>query len=84
MSLQIIKDSYGNEGVFIPMTDWEEIVIKHEDLKDLVQPKTKIKLSDLEGSISSVTSEAMLKHIEEGRKQWNKRLVKMQKSLLKK
>jgi hypothetical protein len=77
MGLQTIKGSDGeNIGVFVPIDDWNEIVKKHEDLKDLVNLTlvSKVKLSDLFGKLSDETAEAMRKEIEESRNEWEERL----------
>jgi len=79
MSLQVIKDGFGkNTGVFIPMSDWDIITQKHEDLRDLVplDPRPKKKLSELAGTLSHETAKAMLKHVEESRNEWDERLKK--------
>lgn len=79
MSLQVIKDGYGNNtGIFVPITDWEAITQKHQDLKDLVniEPAAKKKLSQLAGSLSKETADAMLKDVEESRNEWEERLSK--------
>ncbi len=78
MQLQIIKDGYGNNtGIFVPMNDWDTITQKHQDLKALVmvesEPRKK-KLSELAGTLSNQTAEALLKHIEESRNDWEERL----------
>lgn len=42
MGLQVIKDGHGHDmGIFIPMNEWDRIVQKHEDLKELVQSEPK-------------------------------------------
>ena len=78
MQLQIIKDGYGNNtGIFIPMNDWNTITQKHQDLKALVfvEPTpSKKKLSELAGTLSTQTAEALLKHLEESRNEWEERL----------
>ncbi len=79
MQLQIIKDGYGNNtGIFVPMNDWDTITQKHQDLKALVmlEPATphKKKLSELAGTLSKQTAEALLKHVEDSRNQWEERL----------
>ena len=78
MQLQIIKDGYGNNtGIFIPMNDWDTITQKHQDLKALVlvEPTpSKKKLSELAGTLSTQTSEALLKHLEDSRNEWEERL----------
>lgn len=79
MKLQIIRDGQGkNTGVFIPINDWEVLTQRHKDLKKLVstEPVPKKKLSELAGSLSHETAEAMLKHVEESRKEWGERLKK--------
>ncbi|MFI5138196.1 MAG: hypothetical protein ACHQIM_10240 [Sphingobacteriales bacterium] len=63
MKRQVIQDGYGNNtGVFVPITDWEVITQKHQDLKGLVniEPGPKKKLSELAGALSKETGEAML------------------------
>jgi len=67
MSVQVIKDGYGKDtGVFIPMSEWDIITQKHEDLKQLVPgaPAPKKKLSELAGKLSHETAEAMLKYVD--------------------
>jgi hypothetical protein len=79
MNLQVIKDGYGkNTGVFIPMSDWDIITQKHGDLRELipVDPMPKRKLSELAGTLSHETAEAMLKYVEESRNEWEERLKK--------
>ncbi len=77
MRLQVIQDGQGKAaGVFVPMNDWNTIVLKHEDLKALVKlddsPKTK--LSELAGKLSGETAEAMNTYVEAGRNEWEERL----------
>ncbi len=79
MRLQVIQDGQGkNTGVFIPINDWEVLTQRHKDLKDLVstEPAPKKKLSQLAGSLSHETAEAMLKQVEESRNEWEERLKK--------
>ena len=79
MRLQVIQDGQGkNTGVFIPINDWEVLTQRHKDLKELVstEPAPKKKLSELAGSLSYETAEAMLKHVEESRNEWEERLKK--------
>ncbi len=79
MRLQVIQDGQGkNTGVFVPMSDWDLIVKKHEDLKVLVntEPTPKVKLSDLAGKLSSETAEALQKYVAESRNEWEERLNK--------
>ncbi|TAG91274.1 MAG: hypothetical protein EAZ20_03405 [Bacteroidetes bacterium] len=73
MRLQVIQDGYGaNTGIFVPMNDWNTIIQKHEDLKDLVniEPSPKKKLSELAGKLSAETADAMQKYVEESRNEW--------------
>ena len=79
MSLQVIKDGSGkNTGVFVPMSDWEALTQKHEDLKLLVaiEPVCKRKLSELAGTLSNDTAEDMLKYVAQSRSEWEDRLKK--------
>lgn len=79
MRLQVIQDGYGkNTGVFVPISDWNILVQKHEDLKDLVdlEPLPKKKLSELAGKLSQETAEAMIKSISESRNEWEDHLKK--------
>jgi hypothetical protein len=79
MRLQVIQDGQGkNTGVFVPINDWEVLTRRHKGLKELVstEPAPKKKLSELAGSLSQETAEAMLKHVEESRNEWEERLKK--------
>ena len=79
MSLQVIQDGYGtNMGVFIPISDWNNIIQKHDDLKELVNigPSPKKKLSELAGKLSHKTVEDMQKNVAESRNDWEDRLNK--------
>ena len=76
MGLQVIQDGYGNNtGIFVPITDWDVIIQKHQDLKALVnlEPSPKKKLSQLAGKLSNKTTKAMQKHVAESRNEWEKR-----------
>ena len=82
MNLQIIKDGQGTRtGIFIPISDWDVITAKHEDLKQLipVEQPIKKKLSELAGALSSEVASNLLKHVEESRKGWDDRLNKQTK-----
>lgn len=79
MRLQVIKDGFGNNtGIFVPITDWDTLTQKHQDLKELVNIESipKKNLSQLAGSLSKETGEAMLKEVKESRNEWENRLVK--------
>ena len=60
------------------MSDWNAIIQRHEDLKELITMETpaKIKLSELAGTLSKETAADMLKYVEEGRIEWEERLKK--------
>ncbi len=77
MGLQLIKDGYGNNtGVFVPMTDWDKLAQKHQELNELVaiKPAPKKKLSELAGTLSKETAEAMQQYVEQDRNEWEERL----------
>lgn len=79
MKLLVIQDGNGNNtGIFIPISDWDTITQKHQDLKELVaiEPASKKKLSDLAGTLSNETAESMLKYVDESRSEWDERLKK--------
>ncbi len=75
MPLQYISDSAGNHtAVLIPITEWELLTRKHEDLKQMDLPKkdTPIKkASDFAGTMPADIAIAFNKHIEDGRNQWD-------------
>ena len=77
MRLQVIQDGQGkNTGVFVPISDWNILIQKHEDLKILVntEPIPKLKLSALAGKLSNETAKEMQKQVIESRNDWGKRL----------
>lgn len=77
MNLQIVQDSNGqNTGVFVPINDWNEIILKHQDLKTLVtfEQTNKMKLSELIGSLSNETAESMKNYVADSRNDWEYRL----------
>jgi hypothetical protein len=79
MKLQVIQDGYGNNtGVFVPISDWDVITQKHQDLKELVtiEPGPKKKLSELAGALSKETADSMLNYVAESRQEWDERLKK--------
>ena len=79
MRLQIIQDGQGqNTGVFVPINDWQTIIQKHQDLKALVniEPTPKKKLSELAGTLSTETADAMQACVAESRNEWEERLDK--------
>ncbi len=76
MRLQLIQDGFGkNTGVFVPINDWNILVQKYEDLRDLVNTETiiKIKLSELEGKLPKVEGEKKLQQLLQSRNEWEER-----------
>lgn len=76
MRLQVIQDGNGqNTGVYIPISDWNAIVQKHQDLKSLVniEPSPKKKLSELAGKLSRKTANEMQTEVAESRAEWEER-----------
>jgi hypothetical protein len=75
MPLQYISDSAGNHtAVLIPITEWELLTRKHEDLKQMELPKKEAhikKASDFAGSMPADIAKAFNKHIEDARNQWD-------------
>ncbi len=79
MKLQVIRDGNGNNtGVFVPISDWDVITQKHQDTKESVtiKPEPKKKLSELAGTLSKETAEAILNYVAESRQEWDERLKK--------
>lgn len=79
MHIQVIQDSYGNNtGVYIPLNDWNKIVEKYQDLKNIadIDKLPQKKLSDLAGSLSKETAELLQKSIDKNRIEWDDRLNK--------
>ncbi|MDZ4667924.1 MAG: hypothetical protein SGJ00_08565 [bacterium] len=75
----MIKNGQGKDtGIFVPIQDWNTIIEKHEDLKELVEIKKspKIKLSKLAGKLSVDTPKSMQKNILESRNEWGSRINK--------
>lgn len=73
--LSYISDNAGNRtAVLIPIGEWELLVRKQEDLKQLEQPNqevTKRKPSDFAGTMPADVTIAFTKYVEEGREQWD-------------
>jgi hypothetical protein len=79
MPLQYITDTSGTQiAIMIPIDEWKQITLKHQDLKELetVEKKPKRKLSELAGKLSAKTAEAMHKYVDESRGDWDKRIDK--------
>jgi len=68
MALQYISDNSGNHtAVIIPISEWNNITAKHEDLKKLEgtdEKNNKTKASDFRGCISKETARQMIADIE--------------------
>jgi len=69
MALQYISDNNGRHtAVIIPISEWENIIAKHQDLKILeAQDNVKRKPSDFKGCISKETALKMLEDVETSR-----------------
>ena len=79
MPLQYITDASGlNTAVLIPISEWELITRKHEDLKSMEnkQSNNKKKLSQLAGKLSNSTANEMLNYISKSRGEWEERSKK--------
>jgi len=75
MPLQYITDNAGNHtAVLIPITEWELLTRKHEDLKQMELPKKEAplkKASEFAGSMPADIAKAFNEHIEVARNQWD-------------
>ncbi|TAD93811.1 MAG: hypothetical protein EAY75_00735 [Bacteroidetes bacterium] len=75
MPLQYISDNAGNHtAVLIPITEWELLTRRHEDLRqmELPQKETPVKkASDFAGTMPADIAQAFHKHIEDARQQWD-------------
>jgi len=76
MSLQYVYDLAGKlMAVQIPVGEWNEILDKHADLKDLAPiPATKqqLTMSAFKGILTKEKGEALLKHAEQSRNEWDR------------
>lgn len=78
--LQYISDYTGKHtAVVIPISEWEIIVRKYADLKLLEQESSKDKtlpgkysMGDFAGILAADRADALLKHVEQSRNEWNK------------
>ncbi len=74
MNVQYLSDAQGRHtAIVIPIEEWNTITSKHEDLKRLEKPQQDIarpKPSDFRGSISKETADALLRHTEQARTEW--------------
>ncbi|MGA0559151.1 hypothetical protein ACO2Q8_21010 [Larkinella sp. VNQ87] len=75
MALQYLSDASGKPtAVVIPIKEWESLKAKHQDLQLLektVSPR-KQKPSDFAGTLPHDVAEAMQKHVEESRNEWER------------
>ena len=78
MSLQYLADHSGKHtAVVIPIIEWETIVSKHADLRSLEQDprepaSRKYSMGDFAGILSPETADALLKHAEQSRNEWDR------------
>ena len=78
MHLQYLSDYTGKHtAVVIPITEWEAIVSKHADLRSLEQDAhkpapRKYTMGDFAGILSSEKADALLKHVEQSRNEWDR------------
>jgi hypothetical protein len=78
--LQYISDFTGKHtAVVIPISDWETIVRKYTDLKLLEQESSKEKalpskytMGDFAGILAPDSVDALLKHVEQSRNEWDR------------
>lgn len=76
MSLQYIADYSGKPtAVVIPIGEWETLVQKHADLKELNPPVTGQKriplMKEFENLLTKEEGEALLQHVEQSRDEWD-------------
>lgn len=76
MSIQYMADYAGEPtAVVIPINEWEKLVKKHADLKELNPPITGKKyiplMKEFENLLSKEEGESLLKHVEQSRNEWN-------------
>jgi len=76
MALQYISDNSGNHtAVIIPITEWNNIIATHEDLKELenrVENTRQRKPPDFKGCITKETALKMISDIELSRNDWER------------
>lgn len=74
MPLQYLQNDVGETtAVLIPIEEWKAITESHADLAGLdrsVAKKNK-KPSDYKGILSPALTEALQKHVQQSRKQWD-------------
>ncbi len=78
MPMQYIKDNSGTTtAVVIPIEEWKQITIKHQDLKQLEQKEIptsekKMKPSDFAGILSEEAYKAITEHTKQARNEWDR------------
>jgi len=78
--LQYISDYTGKHtAVVIPISEWESIVRKYADLKLLEQESSQEKvltgkytMGDFAGILAPDSADALLKHVEQSRSEWDR------------
>lgn len=73
MSLQYISDNEGNHtAVLIPISEWELITSKHQDLKLMEKPSStnNVKPSDFAGTLPKDVAERMKEYVKRSRDEW--------------
>jgi hypothetical protein len=74
MPLEYISDTSGKrKAVVIPISGWEAITKKYTELYGLeVVARERMPMSAFQGSISKETGQALQKHAEQSRKEWDR------------
>ncbi|OOQ59288.1 hypothetical protein [Mucilaginibacter pedocola] len=78
MAIQYVSDDAGNPtAVLVPITEWNSIAAKHEDVRVLMQesaqPRSKRKPSEFRGILDKEVAKQMMIDIEKDRNEWEKR-----------
>lgn len=74
MPLQYLQNDTGQTtAVLIPIEEWTAMTQKHADLAALNRPAgiNKKKASDFKGILSPETAEALQKHVQQSRDEWD-------------
>ncbi len=79
MHLQYISDQSGaHTAAIIPIGEWNEIVNKHTDLKELEETVSvsgkKRPMSAFKGMLSKDRGEELQKYVEQSRKEWDRNI----------
>lgn len=78
MPMQYIKDNNSTTtAVVIPVSEWKQIIIKHQALSQLeegqiVMPEKKMKPSDFAGSLSEEAYQEITEHIKQAQNEWDR------------